>query len=79
MATDCSPCCAGFVQRASLGLSTAQASLAQEDAGLRAARAEAELRFLQERLREEQAVCDALKKQMGEAGRQSRGTAQCSC
>ena len=39
----------------------------QEDAGLRAAKAEAELRSLQERLREEQAACDALKKQMGEA------------
>lgn len=42
-------------------------SLPQEDAGLRAAKAEAELRSLQERLREEQAACDALKKQMGEA------------
>lgn len=38
----------------------------QEDAGLRTAKAEGELRSLQERLREEQAACDALKKQMGE-------------
>ena len=37
----------------------------QEDAGVRAARAEAELRSVQERLEEEQAACSALKKQMG--------------
>lgn len=42
-------------------------SCMQVDAGERAARAEAELRVLQARLREEQAACDALKKQMGEA------------
>jgi len=41
----------------------------QEDAGVRAARAEAEMRSLQERLREEQTAVDALKKLMGELGR----------
>lgn len=37
----------------------------QELAGLRAEQAEEELQMLQERLREEQAGCDALKKQIG--------------
>ena len=57
-------------ERGTAFTSISQFQRQQEDAGLRAARAEAELQSVQERLREEQAACDALKKQMGEAGRQ---------
>ncbi|PSC76497.1 disulfide-isomerase like 2-2 [Micractinium conductrix] len=51
-------------ERGAAFLSLGQFQKQQEDAGVRAARAEAELRTLQERYREEQAACDALKKLM---------------